>query len=79
MPTLNFLSRFLSHAFSTFASRVFLFVEKITNKKLTGYAKLAKELKPSRITKTLAKKFFLPTASWQVPCISTELYFVGNG
>jgi hypothetical protein len=68
MPTLNFLSRFLSRAFSTFASRVFLFVEKITNKKLTPFGKLAKELKPSRITKTLAKKFFLHTPSWQVLC-----------
>lgn len=78
MPSLNFFARFLSPAFSTFASRVFLFVEKITNKKLTGCAKLAKELKPSRITKTLAKKFFLPTPSWQVLCFATVLYSIDS-
>ena len=60
LPSHNFLSRFLPHAFSTFASRAFLFVEKITHKKLTPFGKLAKELKPSLIAKTLAKKFTPP-------------------
>jgi hypothetical protein len=63
--TLNFLSGFLSPAsFSTFASRAFLFVEKITNKSRTGCAKLAKELNPASKTKTPAKKFFLRTKAF---------------
>jgi hypothetical protein len=55
---------------------VFLFVEKNTNKKLTGYAKLAKELKASRITKTLAKIFLPPTALWVVWWYKTVLFFI---
>ncbi|HPW67330.1 MAG TPA: hypothetical protein PLS84_09685, partial [Salinivirgaceae bacterium] len=73
-PALNFLSGFLSLAsFSTFASRAFLFVEKITNKNCTGYAKLAKELNPSRKTKTRAKKFAIPnSASWTILCMMSS-------
>ncbi len=66
LPPLNILSGFLSHAFSTFASREFLFVEKNTNKSLTPFGKLAKELKPAHRTKTPAKIFSLPTPSWVV-------------
>jgi hypothetical protein len=59
--TLNFLSRFLYPAsFSTFASRAFLFVEKITNKSRTPFGKLAKELNSTHQTKTRAKKFMPP-------------------
>jgi len=78
MPSLNFLSRFLSSAsFSTFASRAFLFVEKNTNKNCTPFGKLAKELNPARKTKTRAKKFFLPArASWTALCLSTVLFSV---
>lgn len=57
LPPLNFSSRFLSpSSFSTFASRAVLFVEKFTNKTCTPFGKLAKELNPSRQTKTSAKK-----------------------
>ena len=66
-------------SFSTFASRVFLFVEKITNKSRTPFGKLAKELNPSRKTKTPAKKFSLPArASWTVMCIVTVLFSIDS-
>ena len=59
LPTLNFSSRFLPYpAFSTFASRAFLFVGKFTNKSCTPFGKLAKELKPTHKAKIRAKKFF---------------------
>jgi len=70
LPPLNFLSGFLySASFSTFASRAFLFVRKNTNKSRTPFGKLAKELNPSRKTKTLAKKFSFAPASWTAPFI----------
>lgn len=71
-PSLNFLSGFLCLAsFSTFASRAFLFVEKITNKSRTPFGKLAKELNSARKTKTPAKKFSFAPASWTMACILT--------
>ncbi|WKZ76160.1 MAG: hypothetical protein QY303_04525 [Vicingaceae bacterium] len=75
LPPLNFLSWFLSSASSsTFASRAFLFVEKITNKSRTPFGKLAKELNPAHKTKTPAKKFCLPTrASLTALYLSTVL------
>lgn len=74
-PSLNFLSGFLCLAsFSTFASRAFLFVEKITNKSRTPFGKLAKELNSARKTKTPAKKFPFAPASWTVACIVTVFF-----
>ncbi|MBI4646072.1 MAG: hypothetical protein HY738_05600 [Bacteroidia bacterium] len=69
-PTLNFLSGFLSSAsFSTFASRAFLFVGKFTNKNRTPFGRLAKELNPSRKTKTPAQKFSLPALALWTTCL----------
>lgn len=62
LPTLNFLSRFLSSAsFSTFAVYFLLCVEKITHNKKLAKPPTAKELNSARKTKTRAKKF--PLAS----------------
>lgn len=73
-PMLNFLSGFLSSApFSTFASRAFLFVEKITNKSRTPFGKLAKELNPPRKAKTPAKNFSLAPALYTDSHISQNL------
>ena len=73
-----FCQGFLPHAFSTFASRAFLFVLKITNKNRTAFSKLAKELKPTLIAKTLAKKFMPPSASWQLLCFTTVLFSIDS-
>ena len=76
MPTLNFLSRFLSSAsFSTFAVYFLLCVEKITHYKKLAAPPTAKELDPSRKTKIRAKKFILPAlSSWTVLCFMTVLF-----
>ncbi|MCL4817234.1 MAG: hypothetical protein KJZ56_11380 [Flavobacteriales bacterium] len=75
MPTLNFSSRFLSNAsFSTFAVYFLLCVEKITHNKKLAKPPTAKELNPSRKTKTRAKKFCLPAAaSLTALCLLTIL------
>ncbi|MBA3986317.1 MAG: hypothetical protein H0X63_07060 [Flavobacteriales bacterium] len=80
LPSLNFLSGFLSPAsFSTFAAYIFLCVRKITHKKILATPPAAKELNPSRKTKTPAKKLCLPArASWTVACILTVLLSVDN-
>jgi hypothetical protein len=80
LPTLIFLSRFLSSAsFSTFASRAFLFVKKNTHKNRMPFGKLAKELNPASKTNTHIKKNFLPArASWTALCLSTVLFSVDN-
>jgi len=80
LPPLNFLSRFLSSAsFSTFAVYFLLCVEKITHNKKLAKPPTAKELNPSRKTKTHAKKFFLPArASWTALCLSTVLFSVDS-
>lgn len=76
MPSLNFSSRFLSNAsFSTFAVYFLLCVEKITHNKKLAKPPTAKELNPSRKTKTRAKKICLPAgASWTVACILTVIF-----
>ena len=77
MPSVNFLSWFLSSAsFSRFASGAFLFVEKNTNKNRTPFGKLAKEPNPTGKTKTLAKKISFPScASLIISCLLTVLFF----
>jgi len=78
LPSLNFLSRFLSSAsFSTFAVYFLLCVEKITHNKKLAKPPTAKELNPARKTKTPAKKFCLPTrASLTALCLSTVLFSI---
>ena len=79
-PSLNFSSRFLSNAsFSTFAVYFLLCVEKITHNKKLAKPPTAKELNPSRKTKTRAKKFYLPAgASLTVMCILTVLFSIDS-
>ena len=56
LPSLNFSSRFLPYpAFSTFAVYFLFCVEKITHNKKLATPPTAKELNPSRKTKTRAK------------------------
>jgi hypothetical protein len=71
LPSLNFLTRFLSSAsFSTFAVYFLLCVEKITHNKKLAKPPTAKELNPTHKIKTRAKKFLLLTrSSWTVLCV----------
>lgn len=80
LPTLNFLSRFLSSAsFSTFAVYFLLCVEKITHNKKLAKPPTAKELNPTHKTKTRAKKFSLSAcASWTALYLSIVLFSVDN-
>jgi len=80
LPPLNFLSRFLSSpSFSTFAVYFLLCVEKNTHNKKLAKPPTAKELNPTRKTKTRAKKFCLPTGvSLTALCILTLLFSIDS-